>query len=422
MPATPSGSAKPSTMPLIAACVAAQVGAMLGSGTFAALLPDFIDIWSLSKTDAGWINGIYFVGYLGAVPFLVSLTDRVLPRRIYYLCATVTILAGMGFALWADGFWTAMLFRLLGGIGVAGTYMPGLKLLSDHLEVRAPDYDHSRGVAFYVSGFGLGLSLSFFLSGVIADNWNWHWAFVVTALGPVFSITVLHFAVRGPDPKTAVAPSTHLLDFRPVLRCRNAMAFVMAYAVHNFELFAFRSWAVAYLVFAGGTGGGPVWGVSPATIIAGAILFGPLGSVLGNELSRRIGRRIAITFMMLTASAMALVIGFIADQSYTLVAGLAMIYCIAQVSDSASITAGAMAAAPQGYRGATMAVHSCIGFTGSFLGPVVFGLLLDLATPAGTIEAGVTAWGWAFAGIGLIAASGPVFLYVLRDKAQPIGI
>ena len=69
-----------------------------------------------------------------------------------------------------------------------------------------------------------------------------------------------------------------------------------------------------------------------------------------------------------------------------------------------------------------MAVHSCIGFTGSFLGPVVFGLLLDLATPAGTIEAGVTAWGWAFAGIGLIAASGPVFLYVLRDKAQPIGI
>ena len=178
MPGKPASS----TVPLIAAFVAAQMGVMQGSGTFAALLPNFIERWDLSKTDAGWINGIYYAGYLSAVPFLVSLTDRAPPRRIFYASAMLGIFAGLGFAFFAEGFWTAMLFRMLGGISIAGTYMPGLKLLSDHLEHHFPNYDHSRGVAFYASGFGFGLSLSFFLaaSSMITGTGAWpspfrHW-------------------------------------------------------------------------------------------------------------------------------------------------------------------------------------------------------------------------------------------------------
>ena len=105
--------------------------------------------------------------------------------------------------------------------------------------------------------------------------------------------------------------------------------------------------------------------LSPATIIAGAILIGPLGSILGNELSRTIGRRLAISILMFASATLAATFGFLADQAYTLVVAVAVIYCVLQVSDSASITAGAMASAPPGYRGATMAVHSCIGFMGS---------------------------------------------------------
>jgi len=401
-----------STTTLIIAFVVAQVGAMLGAGSFPALLPGFIELWAISNTDAGWINGVYFAGYLTAVPFLVSLTDRVSPRRIFYLSATVTFLASLGFALLTDGLWTALAFRTLGGIGVAGTYMPGLKLLSDHLEHRFPDYDHSRGVAFYVSGFGLGLALSFFLSGVIAETLNWRWAFGLTALGPLAAIAVLAAVVKRPDPMPGAPPRTHLLDFRPVLKCRQAMAYVLAYTVHNFELFAFRSWAVTFLVFAGGED----FAIAPATIIAGAILFGPAGSVLGNELSRLIGRRYAVTLLMWGSALTAVVLGFLTGQTYALIAAAAVFYCILQVSDSASLTAGTMAAAPEGYRGATMAVHSCIGFMGSFLGPVMFGLILDLADPASGGGTTPESWIWAFAGVGAVVALGPVFLYLLRDK------
>ena len=416
MPGKPASS----TVPLIAAFVAAQMGVMQGSGTFAALLPNFIELWNLSKTDAGWINGIYYAGYLSAVPFLVSLTDRAPPRRIFYASAMLGILAGLGFAFFAEGFWTAMLFRMLGGISIAGTYMPGLKLLSDHLEHHSPNYDHSRGVAFYTSGFGFGLSLSFFFSGIINDYWDWRLAFAISALGPLSAMIILHTSVARPDPKATVVPNTHLLDFRPVLKRGQVMAYVLAYTVHNFELFAFRSWAVAFLIYATTAGPDPTaaarFPLSPATIIAGAILIGPLGSILGNELSRTIGRRLAISILMFASATMAATFGFLADQAYTLVVAVAVIYCVLQVSDSASITAGAMASAPPGYRGTTMAVHSCIGFMGSFAGPVIFGLILDMADPTGNGGTSLISWGWAFVGVGLVVAMGPFFIHAMASE------
>ena len=157
-----------SPVTLIAVFCVAEIFGMTGAVTFPALLPTFIDTWALSNTDAGWINGIYYAGYLFAVPVLVSLTDRMAPRRVFFLCMAITVLANLGFALAAEGLWTAMAFRLVAGIGLAGTYMPGLKLLGDHLRILAADKDQSRAVAFYTSSFGIGTSLSYFLAGEVA--------------------------------------------------------------------------------------------------------------------------------------------------------------------------------------------------------------------------------------------------------------
>lgn len=408
MPDRPAGS----TVPLIAAFVAAQVGMLQGAGTFPALLPNFLDAWSLTNTDAGWINGIFLAGYTAAVPFLVSLSDRAPARRIFTLSGLLGVLSSLGFALLAEGFWTAMAFRLLGGVAVAGTYMPGLKLLSDHLEHRDPTGDHSRATAFYVSGFGLGMSISFFLGGLIGEAWGWPVAFAVSAAGPLAAVLVVALAVPRPDPAPRAAPATHLLDFRPVFRQRRAMAYVLAYTVHNFELFASRSWAVAFLAFAVTAGpdpaGAAAFPLGPATIVAIAIALGPAGSVLGNELSRKIGRNLAITGLMWASTLVGLWFGFIADWPYALVAAIAVFYCVLQVSDSASITAGTVANAPPGYRGATLAVHSTIGFVGSSAGPVVFGWLLDRLASAGV--GGLATWGWAFAFAGLVVGTGPLFV------------
>ncbi len=409
-------STKISPISLIAALCAAEIVSMLGVAAFPALLPTFIGEWQLTNTDAGWINGIYFAGYLVAVPVLVSLTDRVPPRKIYILCLILTALSSAGFAFLTDGFWTAMIFRTLAGIGLAGSYMPGLKLLGDHLKAMADDKDQSRAVAFYTSSFGIGSAISYYYAGVVAEAMDWHWVFAIAIIAPLAAIAIAIAALPARDPAQTDAPVTHFLDFRPVLRCRAAMGYVLAYTAHNFELFALRSWIVTYLVFAAATGPGGEAAWSATAIAAIINLLGMPSSVLGNELSQRIGRHRTITIVMLTSAVLACVLGFSADWPFWAVVTLAMIYGVTVTGDSASITAGVIAAAPEGYRGATMAVHSCIGFMGSFAGPLMFGVVLDLTGPSGAGGGTVASWGWAFAFTGLIVATGPLALARLREK------
>ena len=112
-------------------CLAEVLG-MAGTMTFPALMPVFFAQWGIGNVEAGWINGVFQGGYVAAVPVLVTLTDRIDPRRIYLFSTSISALALLGFALFADGLWSATLYRTIGGVGLAGTYMPGLRILSDN--------------------------------------------------------------------------------------------------------------------------------------------------------------------------------------------------------------------------------------------------------------------------------------------------
>jgi MFS family permease len=375
--------------------------------TFPALLPLFIEEWQLSKIDAGWVNGLYFVGYLSVVPILSSLTDRVPPRIIFLTGMAITCVSSAAFALYAEGFWTAIAFRTLTGAGLAGIYMPGLKMLTDHLA--GPT--QSRYIAFYTASFGVGAALSYLLAGELNAALNWQWAFGAAAIGPAIGafLVVLFLPLEAPHRENA--PDTHLLDFRPVFRCRPAMGYVLAYMAHNLELFAFRSWIVAFLFFVQGTQAESTIAMTATQLAAIINLAGLPASVLGNELAVKIGRQRAITLLMITSSVVALSLGFIATLPFWILLVFCILYSMTILGDSAAITAGVIGAAPEGYKGATMAVHTCIGFTGSFLGPLAFGVALDMT--GGGVS--ILSWGFAFGAIGLISAIiGPLALVWAR--------
>lgn len=394
---------------VLAMCVAEVLG-MLGVATFSALLPTFLVEWQLSNTDAGWLSAIFYAGYVAGVPVLVSLTDRLDPRRIYLVSTAISGLAALGFALFATGFWSALAFRVLAGIGLAGTYMPGLKILSDRLAEGA----QSRAVAVYTASFGIGISLSFLISGEAAVWLDWRWAFAVAALGSVAAFALALGAVAPAPIHPDDAPDTHLLDFRPVFANRRALAYMLAYAAHNWELFGLRSWIVAFLVFnqALQPAGSPVF---RATLVAALMSLASWpASVLGNELAARFGRARVVIGIMLASALIASGIGFAAPFSALFVVALCFVYAATVSGDSGSITAGAVAAAERNLRGATMAVHSFLGFTGAVIGPLVFGIVLDLAGGG----ASVVAWGLAFAAMGAGVALGPLAIALLGRKGR----
>ncbi len=381
---------------------AAEVLSMAAVFTFPTLLPSFLGAWGLSHTQAGWINGMFFAGYTAAVPVLASLTDRVDARRIYLGSALLSGLAAIGFALLARGFWTALLFRTLGGVGLAGTFIPGLKTLVDRLAGKT----QARAIAFYTASFSIGSSLSFFAGGLLGARYGWQTTFACMGGLTLLSIAVAAAALRPKAPVVFQGPGTRLLDFRPVLRNRRAMAYILTYVAHMWELFSVRSWIVAFLAFSAGQAGWTGGFFSPATVASLAALAGMGASVAGAELALRFDRKRVVTWIMVGSAVFALGIGFTVAFPYPLVAILCLLYGLLVQGDSAALHTGAVQAAEPRLRGATMAVQSLLGFASAAVAPVAVGLVLQ-ATGGGR---SVVSWGAAYITIGLGVALGPFIL------------
>lgn len=379
---------------------ACEVLGMAGTMTLPALLPALLAEWGLGAAEGGWLVGIAQAGYVAAVPLLVTWTDRIDPRRIYIACTVLAALSVAGFAWLADGFWSAMLFRALGGVALAGTYMPGLRILSDH----ATGPRARRYMSFYTASFALGSSVSVLLGGWVAEAGGWRMAFWVSALATLLAV-LLAFRIPAADPDRP-APEGNILDVRPVLRHRPAMGYILAYTVHCWELFGLRGWLVAFLGFAALSAGTAIEPGTLASIAAFVLLLSLPASILGNEAAERWGRTRFLTFAMWISAALACVVGFTAGLPLWLVVAVCSAYAVTVNWDSASLTVGAVTEAVEGRRGATMAVHSFLGFTGAFVGPVVFGLILDMAGGPDSR----TAWGLAFLSFGAVVALGPLFL------------
>jgi len=376
---------------------------MLGFSAVPALLPELSAGWHLSATQAGTLTGAFFAGYMVSVPLLTALTDRVDARKIYLAATLIAALANLGLALAARSFASGLALQILAGIGLAGMYMPGLKLLSDH--VGGPK--QSRFVAFYTSSFGIAASLSFVVAGAVAALLDWRYAFGLATASAIAAALLTLFVPRGASAPHDGRSLARLLDVRPVLKNRSAMVYVLGYAAHNFELFAIRGWIVTFLVFSQSLqpAGATIW--SAPTVAGVATLLGVITSILGNEVAMRFGRRRFIVLVMLATASLVALIGWVARLPYPVVAFLLLLHAMMMTFDSASLTAGALAAAPAGHRGATMAVHSGLGFGFAFLGALAMGAVLDIAGPNT-----VFGWGVAFMSVALMDASGAVVVWL----------
>ena len=390
-------------LPLILAICLAEVCYLLPLATFPSLVPVFQNEWALSNTEAGWISGSYYLGYMLTVPVLTALTDRYDARLVLLAGCLVGALATLGFALLADGFWSAMLWRTLGGIGLAGSYMPGLKALNDRNDSPVP----SRGMVLYTSSYSLGVGLSFLLAGEAQSAWGWQAAFMLAAAGPALALVLMLVVLRAKKPVAAI--SGRLLDFRPVFANRAALGYILGYTGHCHELMAMRAWIVAFMAFAAANArDGPT---ISATIVAALVtVIGVPSSILGNELSLRFGRRRVVMTILGVSSVVSCVIGLSAGISYWLAVTVVLLYAVTVTADSGSLTAGAISAAPSHQQGATMAVHSTLGIGVSFVGPLVVGIVLDAA------GGGVLAWALAFISMGAGAAFGALAVAKLAPR------
>lgn len=380
----------------------AHILSMLGFATYAALLPQLRDEWGMSNAEAGIVSGMFFGGYIGTVSLWTALTDRVDGRKVYFAGSALAAMGSAGFGFAVQGFASAVLFQLLLGVGVAATYMPGLRLLSD----RIGGPRQSRYVAFYTSFFGIGTALSLAIAGFMAPAYGWRAAFIVSALGPLVAGIVVLLSLEALAPHGSGPVSWRTLfptrAWRAVLADRAAAGYTAGYAAHCLELFGSRAWMVAYLAFAASLHSGPSFPWPAPAIAAVVNLLAVPASIVGNEVALRLGRRRWVLLVMLASGAGGIVLGSAAPIAWPMVLAILVVYSMLVMAESGTLTAGLVAAARPELRGAAMGLYSLAGFGGGLLGPVVFGAALDLAGGAASRFAWIA--GYAAIGAGCLAA------------------
>ncbi|MFM9846653.1 MAG: MFS transporter [Hyphomicrobiaceae bacterium] len=394
---------------LVAVVCAAQVLVQIGAFFWPALLPSMMPLWKLSNSEAGWITASFYGAYMVSVPVLVTLTDRVDPKRVYLFGVAATVLGHLMFAYFADGFWSALVMRALTGMGWAGTYMTGLKLLADRVDAKMM----SRATAGHAASIGISGALSFACGDLIAAAAGWRAAFFAAAISA--AVAWLAVALIVPSQTTRATRSKDgqgLYDFRPVFRNRSAMAYAIAYCIHTLEMSALRGWGVAFLGYVAMTTGASAASVlSPAIVATGLGLIGTFASVAGNEAAIRFGRKRLIVTAMLASILIGGTIGFLGSTSYAVAVVLLTLYGVVIWLDSSSLTAGTAGTAEPSRRGATLAVHSMLGYAGGFVGPLMIGWTLDLS--GGMSQIG---WGMSFLSVASLMVLALITFWLIRPR------
>jgi predicted MFS family arabinose efflux permease len=359
---------------------------LTGMHAMGALLPRFIDMWSLSETEAGLLTSAMFVAYIGAIP-LIALTEKIDVKSLLLIGAVFNIFGYLGFALLADGLWSGIAFRVLQGIGFGLTYMPGVKAISDRVTAE----QRGRSVSIYVSSFATTTSFSFVLAILIADAWTWRGAFLLPAItnGAAFLLILFALPRAAPEAPTT-GPHRALLDFRDELRNPLMRGYFIAATMHTVELLA-----------AG------VYGFEPnlfiAACLAGFLTFiGMPTSMAGGEYGHRRGFAYASGIAMACSAIACAAVGFSAMGPLMLFIVLVLIHNCFVLADSGALNGGAAAAALPGRRGAAITLMAFANAIGSFIGPLLFGFVLDVT--GGRQDP--WAWGFAFMSLSLCVIVG----------------
>ena len=337
------------------------------------------------------------------------MTDRVDPKRVYLFGVAATVLGHLMFALFADGFWSALAMRALTGMGWAGTYMTGLKLLADRVDAKMM----SRATAGHAASIGISGALSFATGDLIAAAAGWRAAFFVAAMSAAVA-----WLAGGPDRSRAKQARRSSQRWTGSLRFSARVPQPIGYGLCDCLL---HPHAGDERVARMGRRFPWICGNDDRRERAQCSrrpssppdlgLIGTAASVAGNEAAIRFGRKRLIVTAMLASILLGGTIGFLGSTSYALAVVLITLYGVVIWLDSSSLTAGTAGTAEPSRRGATLAVHSMLGYAGGFVGPLLIGWTLDLSGGMSPIG-----WGMSFLSVAMLMVLALITFWLIRPR------
>lgn len=356
------------------------------------------EMLNLPAQRAGWLTLAVQLGFvLGSLTSaMLLLSDRWSARRLAAGSALLAAAATAALVTLPITGWQAIALRLLTGACFACVYPPGMKIAAGWTQKH-------RGTAI---GLLTGaVSIGSAAPHLIRATWDatqWRAVLIVAAGLAVAGSALFAFVVReGPYQSSAAPFSAGAIA--SVLRERGVRLATGGYLGHMWELYAMWSTIGIFLADTGSRHGRPdVW----APVLGFAVIaIGALGCVVAGVQADRIGRARVAIIAMVVSGGCALTIGQVSTVSYALTIGIALVWGVSVVADSAQFSALVADASPPQYVGTALTLQTAAGF------------LLTMLT-IHLVPGWAERWGWHVAylplalgpALGILAMSRPVMV------------
>lgn len=320
-----------------------------------AILPELKAHWHISEALAAWLTNAVQLGFVAGALLsgLTGLPDLVRPHRLMAVSALLSAALNLAL-LYAPGGEIAVLIRFLTGVALSGVYPPAMKLVTTW-------FVHGRGMALGLIIGGLTLG-SAFPHAIRAATTSVNWQLVVVATSTMSLLAAVTFQVlthEGPFsyPRAQFQPG----QIRKVLRNRGIALANLGYFGHMWELYAMWGWFLAFSGSALAAHG--VEGKSAASLMTfGVIACGVGGCVLGGWMADRFGRTATTALMMGVSGSCALLIGWTYYGPLWLFIGVAALWGISVIGDSAQFSAVITEISDRSLVGTALAFQMGVGF------------------------------------------------------------
>jgi len=320
----------------------------------AAVVPALRVEWNLSDANVSWLTIAVQLGFVGGtlLSALLNLPDIFSVRYLIAVSAFAGALTNAAFGAYAHDAQTAIVFRFLTGLFLAGVYPPGMKIM-------ATWFQRGRGMALgvLVGALTLGKASPYLVNAVGSANWRQN-IFFISLLALAGGFIVLLFVRDGPY--AVPAAKFNWKQAIAVFSNRGVRLANFGYFGHMWELYAMWTW-IPVMIRASLERRQTTSSLAEFASFL-VIGCGAAGCVAGGIIADRVGRTLVTSWAMAISGSCCLVIGFLFGGDPFLLLLVAAIWGATVIADSAQFSACVTELGDPQYLGTALTIQTCIGF------------------------------------------------------------